>query len=136
LKRVQYRLQSGDGANAGGLLRSEEPFGPHAGGVAAAEPAGLDVAPEASLHPVLVEIQYLQFRYWTGSNWVDNWSLSGLPSAVEVGLGAEMVSNANELAESPTDIFRRIIYLPGLALDGRPSTVPAEADPAASEGEP
>ena len=117
LKLVRYRLESGDGTNVGGLLRTEEPL------VLKRQAALTDdlqieetnVVKQTASNPVLEEIRYLQFRYWSGTNWLDSWNAGGFPTGVEVSLGAEAQTNETDLVEYPGEIFRRVIYLAGTA---------------------
>jgi hypothetical protein len=117
LKVLTYRLESSDGTNVGGLLRSEESLVPKQQLAATQESA--EAAPPLSSPtnttsaPLIEEVRYLQFRFWSGTNWLDSWSAPGTPEAVEVSLGAEPMTNGTELVEYPGEIFRRVIYLAG-----------------------
>ena len=112
LKLVSYRLESSD-TNVSGLIRLEEPLISPIQRVTASEdqPDQTNLLSSVTLPPVLEEIKFLQFRYWSGTNWLDAWSSSGRPDAVEVSLGAEPWTNTTEVAESAPEIFRRVIYL-------------------------
>ena len=123
LKRVSYRLQSTDGTNVAGLLRSEEPMVLRAQASLNEEDSETNSMANARPEFVLEEIRFLQFRYWSGTNWLDSWSQSSPPAGVEVWLGAEPATNGMELADYPGDIFRRVISLQisQLAEDLEPS---------------
>jgi hypothetical protein len=87
----------------------------------------------AALGPVLEEIQYLQFRYWTGTNWVDEWLMTEPPAGVEVTLGPEAFTNETDIAELESEFFRRVIYVPGQGGAGQLSVVNAVVDAGARE---
>ncbi len=114
LKTIRYRLQSSDGTNVGGLLRSEEPLAPYQ---QSSLPEDSDDQTNdvivVTLPPVLEEIRFLQFRYWSGTNWLDSWQGPTPPMGVEVSLGAEPATNGMDLTEYPAEIFRRVVYLAG-----------------------
>jgi type II secretory pathway pseudopilin PulG len=112
LKRIKYQLQLEEGTNVSGLLRTEEPLVGQRS-VAADEDdfEGADIGTSANRAPAITEIRFLQFRYWSGTNWLDSWSSPGIPIGVEVSLGAEPATNGLDLAEYPGEIFRRIVYL-------------------------
>lgn len=62
--------------------------------------------------PVLTDrIQYLQFRYWNGTDWTDSWNSLSLPRGVEVSLGPAPMT-FGETNEYPHQVFRRVIHLP------------------------
>jgi type II secretory pathway pseudopilin PulG len=143
LKLIKYRIDVTDGTNAGGLVRTEEPLVTRQQALTAAEDqpdqVGTNVLSSVNAPPVLEEIKYVQFRYWSGTNWLDSWIASGAPEAVEVSLGAEVVTNATEFVESPPEIFRRVIYLGGavVASNATASTNSAVASASsAQEGTP
>jgi hypothetical protein len=127
LKLVQYRLASIDGTNISGLIRSEDPMvmrNPSS----VAESNTNQFSPLAP--PPLVEaVRYLQFRYWSGTNWLDSWTASGTPDGVEISLAAEPLTNAPAAGEYPEEIFRRIVSL------GR-NVVAAQVRGATSAGSP
>ena len=140
LKVVTYRLESSDGTNVAGLLRLEEPLIPKQPTTNSNE---LDLTNDLSsfatngpASPVIGEIQLLQFRYWSGTNWLDSWNSSGAPEAVEVSLGPEAITNETEQADAelPVEIFRRVIYLGGRGL--AQSNTNAAAKPESGESSP
>lgn len=108
-KRVRYQLESSlDMTNVAGLLRSEEPLVQQ---VISDDDLMEDMPSTlAGASPVLEEIRFLQFRYWSGTNWLDSWNAPGFPEGVEISMGAEPVTNGPEYAESG-DVFRRVVYL-------------------------
>jgi hypothetical protein len=67
----------------------------------------------ARIRPPLTErIQFLQFRYWAGTNWVESWSGMDLPAGVEVSVGRDPMPVELSAEGYPFEIFRRVIYLP------------------------
>ena len=121
LKRVSYSLSAlleGTNALVAGLSRSEEPW------VEQRPLAGAKVAVQASIEsagtnqpatgPVIESIRFARFRYWDGSGWQDSWDSSDLPRGVEVSLGAEPLPLEEAPESYPYELFRRVIYLPGV----------------------
>jgi len=120
LRLVKYRLQSNDETNIIGLLRTDEPL------IGKPQPTNslsivqdefedeFNMIPMVSSNslPVLEEIRFLQFRYWSGTNWVDTWNAGGRPQGIEVSMGPEPATNDTESAEYKPEVFRRVIYLP------------------------
>jgi hypothetical protein len=115
LKLVSYRIDSTDGTNVAGLIRSEEPLISKQLGLLnpqdQPDQINTNTLSSVNIAPALEEIKFLQFRYWSGTNWLEAWNSAGAPEAVEVSLGAEVMTNAVDLAEAPPEIFRRVIYL-------------------------
>lgn len=111
LKRIQYRLESDDGTNITGLVRTEEPVVSLVEARAATEDEGTNSVSAANLPTVLPEIRFLQFRYWSGTNWLDRWSAPGSPVSVEVQLGAEPLPVGADMHEYEAEVFRRVIYI-------------------------
>jgi type II secretory pathway pseudopilin PulG len=63
--------------------------------------------------PLLTErVQFLNFRYWAGTNWVDAWSGMDLPAGVEVTVGRDPMPAEAAAEGYPFEFFRRVIYLP------------------------
>src|SRR5690606_21423107 len=62
--------------------------------------------------PLTARIGFLQFRYWDGTNWVDEWSGMDLPGGVEISLGREPAPVESPEEEYPYERFRRVVYLP------------------------
>lgn len=137
LKRIRYRLESVDGTNTAGVVRSEEPLVNRRQLIdLASQPGATNTTAGAVSPPVLEEIRFLQFRYWSGTNWVDAWTGDGCPTGVEVSLGSEAVTNGMDLVEYPGELFRRVIFLtanhptekPRSGADNKTSS-PEEAQP-------
>jgi hypothetical protein len=69
--------------------------------------------------PLTRLLRQLRFRYYDGTTWQDSWSLPGLPSAVEITLGADAPppegegETKTEIGAVESEIFRRTVYLPG-----------------------
>ena len=78
------------------------------------------VATNAPAPPVIEEIRFLQFRYWSGTNWLDAWGGSRMPGGVEVSMASEPLPAGTELTEYPGEIFRRVIYLAGNGTSSPP----------------
>ncbi len=57
-------------------------------------------------------LQYLRFRYWSGTNWADSWNGTGLPAGVEVSVGADPLPVGLTPEEYPFELYRRLICLP------------------------
>ena len=72
-----------------------------------------DISAQATLLPITDAIQFLAFRFWNGSAWVETWDAATLPKGVEVSLSAELPVTGTEAANNHPQVFRRIIYLPG-----------------------
>ena len=111
LKRISYRLEMADDlTNVAGVLRAEEPLVARQATLSTNEYApstGFTNSP-----PGLIEqIQFLQFRFWSGTNWVDTWASGGAPAGVEVSLGSEPITSQTDTNEYTGEIFRRVIYL-------------------------
>ena len=57
-------------------------------------------------------IQFVRFRYWDGTEWLDEWLDQGLPLAIEVAIGEEPMPEGVEPAQYEFDLARRIVALP------------------------
>jgi type II secretory pathway pseudopilin PulG len=141
LKRVRYYLESLDGTNVAGLMRSEEPMVERrleAPDEEVALPGTNQVARAAPL-PLIQEIRHLQFRYWGETNWLDAWNSPGLPAGVEISLAAEPLTNEMDVTEPPPQAFRRVVYLPGSRAEAAfagPSNAPGIKPASTEEPEP
>lgn len=65
--------------------------------------------------PLTDKIQHLQFRYWSGTNWLDSWGGLDLPRGIEVIVGSDPIpmEGGTSVTESyPFEFFRRVIFLP------------------------
>lgn len=121
LRLIRYSL--GDGTNAFGFIRSEEPL------VAKREApamAGAVSAPEDMIEwvplPLTDEIQFVHFRFWDGSGWMEQWNAPTPPLAVEISLGSEALPADIVPEEYPYELFRRVVCLP---TGGQPAEEPA-----------
>ncbi len=137
LHLVSYSLASdGTGTNFIGLNRSDEPLVEWGAGTnsdlfagsSSTDLSGTDTNEEdfffwdepaaPALNTMLSpDFQYLQFRYWDGSAWLDSWYNVDLPLAVEVTLGIEpppeeSEATGTEIAKADYELFRRVIFLP------------------------
>jgi type II secretory pathway pseudopilin PulG len=100
--------------NSSGLVRTEEPLQNRI-----LEPAGdgdLPVTNAVAMrrNPVSIDqCQFVRFRFWNGTAWLDSWTDPELPIGVEVNLGAEPLPEETSRDDYPYELFRRIIFLPG-----------------------
>ena len=65
--------------------------------------------------PLTDKIQHLQFRYWSGTNWLDSWGGLDLPRGIEVTVGRDPMpteGGTSTVEGYPFEIFRRVIFLP------------------------
>ncbi len=155
LKRVRYGLIGGTGTNfvsAKGLDRSEEMLlsssvSMETSAVETNSPGATNIfslaltntvdltnrVQMATAPPLTDQIKLLQFRYWNGRGWTDNWSGVELPGGVEITIGHDPVSVQVEPGQSSgPEIFRRVIYLPNSAHPANrslSSSVPEEVVP-------
>jgi type II secretory pathway pseudopilin PulG len=156
LKRVTYSLMMGTNLiDARGVDRTEELL-VGASYAAGANSTSLNMTNTTSLvesnlvmtnefqlirPPVTDKIRYLQFRYWSGTNWIDSWSGLDLPAAVEITIGHDpmpaettTISTSSSgspdtsddealgstgAGEYPYEFFRRVVFLP----NSRPTTI-------------
>ena len=58
------------------------------------------------------QAQFVRFRYWDGSTWLEAWNTPDLPVGVEVSLGLEALPAETSPDEYPFELYRRVIYLP------------------------
>src|SRR5262249_27843114 len=85
LKRVNYELQFDGVTNVAGLLRTEEPLvGKRLLAAEDEDFATTNTVAGVSLPPAIEEIRFLQFRYWSGTNWLDTWNSGTMPQGIEV----------------------------------------------------
>ena len=155
---VSYSLSQNTNPGAAGLLRLEQYLGAKNAGAASSAasvaPATNDTVALASTNDqtdlqapstngpprrsgsVISQIQYLRFRYWDSTNWLDSWTAAGLPAGVEVSLGndpmpEDTLMEDTDSQEYPYDLFRRVIYVPNHTA----APAGAGADAVASSGE-
>ena len=62
------------------------------------------------------DIAFVGFRYWDDGTWVETWSGSDLPRAIEITLGTEPLDEGDDPEEYQYEVFRRVVYLPGRAI--------------------
>lgn len=137
LKLVRYQLEAPGLTHTGGLIRVEEPLVKKRGVplASANETADTNAVPVPAGPPVIQEIQFLQFRYWNGASWLDSWSSSEGPRAVEISLAAQPVTNETATAETALDldtnveVFRRVVALAEPALARNQSSSRGVAGP-------
>jgi prepilin-type N-terminal cleavage/methylation domain-containing protein len=121
LRKVYYYLAASlEGTNfvITGLDRTEETLltKPTATGNSTqiTPPGPLAVATNsATVLPLATEIQFVRFRYWDGTGWLEAWDAPELPYAVEVTLGAEALPEDEVPEAYSAEVFRRVILLPG-----------------------
>ena len=130
LRLVTYRLESLDGTNTAGLLRSEQPMvqfssligSPHT----SFSPSASNAASNQWTAPVIGQIRFMRFRYFDGTDWRDSWTGPALPRGVEMILSDQEPSSQAQ-PESPPEFFRRVVYLPcgsstaGIAFGSSPT---------------
>jgi type II secretory pathway pseudopilin PulG len=127
LKWVTYRLLGGTNtAEIAGLDRKEELLlgnaftsGTNASEFVDRAETNLMESADANATNVVVrrlpltdKIQFLQFRYWEGTNWVESWRGLKLPAGIEVVIGQDRVPAEASSEPYPFEVFRRVIYLP------------------------
>jgi type II secretory pathway pseudopilin PulG len=69
------------------------------------------------------QLQFLRFRYYDGTNWLEAWSAPDLPVGIEVSLGVEPLPPESTVDEYPFEMYRRVIYLPNHATGSVTQTV-------------
>ena len=119
---VSYSLvQSTNGSTGSGLVRSEQFLSKRTTPVLFTNEddtslGGGNSAPTNGL--AIEQIQFLRFRYYDGTNWLEAWSAPGLPVGIDVSLGVEPLPPELTPDEYPFEAYRRIIYLPNHAAAG------------------
>ena len=58
-------------------------------------------------------VRFVQFRYWDGLVWVDGWTNSSPPLGVEITLSCEPVVEGTNSGEYASEMFRRVLFIPG-----------------------
>ncbi len=113
---VSYSLiQSTNGASGSGLVRSEKALSRRTTPVLFtneddASVVGGTAVPTNGL--AIQQLQFLRFRYYDGTNWLEAWSAPDLPLGVEVSLGVDPLPPELTVDEYPSELYRRVIYLP------------------------
>ncbi len=119
---VSYSLvQSTNGGSGSGLVRSEESLSRRTTPVVLtneddASAGGGNSAPTNGL--AIEQLQFLRFRYYDGTNWLEAWSAPDLPVGIEVSLGVEPLPPELTADDYPFEVYRRVIYLPNHAAAG------------------
>ena len=132
-------IQSLDGTNltVNGLDRIEEPLAlrkgngipPETGWTSLAGQAGLSrlgsgssasaaerdsrTALSRPAEPLSDAIRFVRFRYWDGVGWMDGWTNFSPPPGVEITLSCEAPVEGTNAGEYSSEMFRRVVFLPG-----------------------
>lgn len=61
-------------------------------------------------------IKLVQFRFWTGTNWVEEWSGAAAPRAIEIILGTEELAPDTMMDEYPGHLFQRRVVIPTTSI--------------------
>ena len=109
LKLVRYSASS-DTNGTPGLYREEEALVETRTRRSAS--VVVEVEPIKRPEPLSEEIQYVHFRYWDGTKWLEHWDGVKLPTGVEITLGFEPPIT-DEQGNTSGEVFRRVVYLPG-----------------------
>ncbi len=134
LRRVAYRaIYAGEGTNlsVSGLVRTEEPAVDFITSALAPALATTTIDPDSEIIPPVTSdpspasapaptatdplteaVRYLSFRFWDGTAWLDSWSGIAPPPGVEVTFGFEPLSPDASPEQYPSEVFRRVIFLP------------------------
>jgi prepilin-type N-terminal cleavage/methylation domain-containing protein len=119
---VSYSLvQSTNGGTSSGLVRSEALLSRRTNLVVLtnedeALPGGGNSASTNGL--AIEQLQFLRFRYYDGTNWLEAWSAPDLPVGIEVSLGVEPLPPQLTAEDYPFQVYRRVIYLPNHTAAG------------------
>jgi len=128
---VSYSLvQSTNGGSGSGVVRSEKALSRRTTPVLFTNeddtlPGGGNSALTNGL--AIQQLQFLRFRYYDGTNWLDAWSAPELPLGIEVSLGVEPLPPELTADEYPSEVYRRVIYLPNHAAFGTATQAVAAA---------
>lgn len=123
LRLVKYSL-AGDGTNATGIVRTEEPMVTRQTAARSEVTVELPEETNRPAPPLTADLRHLRFRYWDGSFWQDAWHLDQMPLGVEITLAAEPIAEDATPEELAGQVFRRAIFLPA----SRPIVGGAEGD--------
>jgi type II secretory pathway pseudopilin PulG len=118
---VRYFVQGDPENGGGGIARLEQLFGMFGFWSLTWEDEEEDLEPEVDTgEEVLLsrDLRFLRFRYWDGSQWLNAWDASRLPTGIEITLGEEPPADEGEMEDYPYEQFRRVVYLPGHVLGG------------------
>lgn len=70
------------------------------------------------------DFRLLRFRYWDGVAWKETWDGAALPHGVEITLGTDVSTNETGTMELGSDVFRRVVYLPGSSTETQKVILP------------
>lgn len=111
LKLVRYSMSSTiletTNASIGEITRNEEPL----------VESRTTVATNSGAAVLSRDFRFLRFRYWDGTAWKDSWDGAALPHGVEIILGTDVATNETGTIELGSDVFRRVVYLPGSSTE-------------------
>ncbi len=74
---------------------------------------GLGNAPSRPADPLSDSIRFVRFRYWDGAGWMDGWTNFSPPPGVEITLSCEAPVEGTNVSEYSSEMFRRVVFLPG-----------------------
>ncbi len=63
--------------------------------------------------PLSDAIRFVRFRYWDGTGWMDGWTNFSPPAGVEITLSCEPPVEGTNAGEYSSELFRRVVFLPG-----------------------
>lgn len=122
---VSYSLSQGTNTDESGLMRSEEFLAGKTSAISTNDDLVLKTggAQNRRFGTLVPQVQYLRFRYWDGTNWIESWNSGSIPSGVEVSLGCEpMPAETEPTEEYPYELYRRVIYVPNHTVSPTNST--------------
>ena len=70
-------------------------------------------APSRPTDPLSDAIRFVRFRYWDGAGWMDGWTNFSPPPGVEITLSCEVPVEGTNAGEYSSEMFRRVVFLPG-----------------------
>ncbi len=105
---VIYRLRYEEDESTGepyivGLERVEQRYVP---------PPTVDVELARTAALLDTDIRFIRLRYWSGDQWLAQWSGGDLPGAVEITLGERALPEGIEPIDYPYPTMRRVVALP------------------------
>ena len=111
LRLVRYT--GGDGLLTFGVSRSEEPLvGKRAVPTDASALPPIEATATNTPASLTEAIQFVRFRFWDGRTWLESWDATAPPVAVEISLGLDPLPENTLPEEYPSELFRRVVYLP------------------------
>jgi len=57
-------------------------------------------------------VRFIMLRYWSGDQWLEQWSGGDLPGAVEIVIGEQPLPEGVEPIDYPYETMRRVVTLP------------------------